>query len=341
MARDFSNVTGVLSSAFADDITNQINRATPLFQILSFRMGSEKNIQWDVRFGTATGSTIADGADVSTYNTDDLVPATLQFGTYHDAFSVTGKAMAAAAAAGNPDQLVDLMGEEMSHSVERLATKLSQDCYTGAGGTNEIHGMLHSSGGVSATGTYASINRATYTQWASNSVDAAAAALSLAQLRQTRRAIYLASGLKPDVIICDPVAFDKYGALLGSERRYMQDVRLRGQTVVLDGGYQVLEFEGTPVIEDKQMSADTFLFLNSRHVYLTQLPNPASVLARANGELMVTGTEEMQFGVASPKLSAMVLPLAVTGNAFKVGLFAHPQIVVRRPNSCGKLINFT
>jgi hypothetical protein len=339
-AVDFSAISSALATLFEDRIIMQINRAVVLANLLPISPGTGKNIQWLARFGSATGSVIADGADVSTWNSDNKVPAVLQFGTYHDAFQISGKARAAAAAAGNPQELVDLFGEEIEESVQRLALKIAQDIYTGTGATDNINGLLSASGAapaISATGTYATINRATYTQWQATVManGGAARALTLALMREMRRRIYTASGEKPDLIVTDPIQHEAYANLLATDRRYIQDVYVRGQKITLDGGYQVLEFDGIPVIEDVNHPAGKMTFLNTRHVHLKQLPSPADALNQSMGQVGLHGTPEEQFGQSGMKLSARVQPLAITGDALKFALFSYPQVQCKRPNTCG------
>ncbi len=339
--RDFANITNALVKLFYDDVTNNINRQVVLAQLLGVRTGTGQNIQWTARFGTATPSTapIADGADVTVFNRDDKVPAVLQYAGYHDAFEVTGKAAAAAMAAGNPDQLADLFGDDMLDSSQRLARAVAAHVYTGTGASDQIHGLVATAGPLATTGTYATIDRSTFSQWASNEEDAVSAGLSFALMRAMRRKIYLASGEKPDLIICDPVQHENYGLLFGAERRYVDEIRMRGQSIKLDGGYQVLEFDGIPVIEDEQAPLNKMLFLNTKYLYLSQLPDPLTMYNQSMGHADLAGTGEEQFGEGKLKLQARVIPLAKTGDKYPFELILYPQLVSRRNNVHGQLIN--
>ncbi len=345
-ALDFAAITSALATLFEDRIVMQINRAVVLANLLPITPGQGKNIQWLARFGTATGSTIADGADVTTYNSDSKIPAVLQFGTYHDAFSISGKARAAAAAAGNPQELVDLFAEEIEESVQRLAIAIAGDLYTGSGATDNINGLLSASGAapaIAATGTYATIVRATYSQWAATVManGGTPRPVTADLMREMRRRIYTASGEKPDLIITDPIQHEKYGKSLGTDRRYMQEVTLRGQKIVLDGGYQVLEFDGIPVVEDVSHPAGKMTFLNTRHCHIKQLPSPADGLNRGMGNVILHGTPEEQYGQQQMKLSARVQPLAITGDALKFALYSYPQLQLKRPNTSGVIEDLT
>lgn len=339
-AMTLSTISSALADFFEDRVAMQINRAVVLAQLLPKSAGQGKNIQWVARFGSAAptaNGVIADGADVSVYESDTKVPAVLQFGTYNQAFSLTGKARAAAMAAGNPNELMNLFAEEFEEATQRLAVGIGTDLYTGAGTSNIIMGLIASAGGLAATGTYAGIDRGTYTQWAGNVLanGGVERPVTFELMRAMRRTIYTASGLKPDLIVCDPLTHERYGNLFGSERRYIQDVRLRGEKITLDGGYQVLEFDGIPVVEDVLCPAGNMLFLNTAQVHLKQLPDMVDGVNRASGSAAVAGTDEERFGAGPIGMNARIQPLATTGDAFKFQLILYPQLQVRRPNACG------
>ena len=330
-----------LATLFEDRIATNINRAVVLSQLLPVKDGTGKNLSWIARFGTATpsGAVIADGADVTVYNSDTKVPCTLDYGTYHDAFGVTGKARSGAAISGNPQELEDLYGEEIEESVTRLASAIGVDLYTGSGASDTIMGLTATNGPLQATGTYANVARATYTQWASNvlSNGGVERPISIPLMRQMRRTIYTASGTKPDLIVCDPVQHEKYGALFGDQRRYLQSVNLRGEKIVLDGGYQVLEFDGIPVVEDVNCPAGQMLFLNTRYLAIRPLPHAPDAVNQGAGMIALHGTEEEQMGEPKDVLTARINPLAITGDAYKFQLICYPQLQSRRCNVHGRL----
>lgn len=333
-----SSIAAALTTLFEDRITSSINRATVLLQVLPVGPGTTgKNISWPVRFGTAVGGARAEGADVSVFNNDTKVPATLEFGTYDDAFGVTGKALAGARAAGNPAELANLWSEELNECVERLAKGIAVDLYTGTGATDHIHGLVATSGGVMNTGTYANIDRGTYAQWKGtvNANGGVGRALTFDLMRDMRRQVYIASGLKPDLIVTTPALHEKYGKLFGQQRRYVQEVRLRGMTITLDGGYQMLEFDGIPVLEDVDCPDGDMLFLNTRYVSVLQLPDQPSEATGGGSMVGLAGTAEEQFGQPASRLTARINALSRDGDTYKFQLICYPQMRVRRPNTCG------
>lgn len=339
------NLSDVLATLFRDKIQSQINRACVLAQVLPVRTGTGKNISWDVGFSadSYTNGAVADGATVSVYNTDVKVPATLQYTTYMEAFGVGGRAQAAAGAAGNPMGLVNLIGYEAGEAARRLAAAVNSALWTGTGASNQLNGLYSTTGttygALIATGTYAGISRSTYSEWACN-VDAGSSVnreLSLDLMRDMRRTIYTASGLMPDLIVTDPIQYEKYGRLFGTQRVYYQDINLQGKgRITLDGGFQALMFDGIPVIQDKDHPSGKMSFFNTNFCYLSQLPyDPA--MADGGGDVALAGSAEEQFGEGSTKFSAKIIPLARTGDSKLFELVCYPQIVVERPNTCGSI----
>lgn len=341
--RTFANIAAALATLFDDKISNQINRSTVMLNVVPVGNGPGKNLTWNAKFGTAVGTHIADGADQAVFNTDDKVPAQLEYGTYSDAFSITGKALAAAANTGNPQEIEDLFGDELGDCVKRLAKGISQAIYTGTGATDRIMGLCDATAGaLLATGTYANINRATYGQWASNvdSNGGVGRALTFDLMRTQRINIYNASGEAPDLIVTTPEIHGKYGSLFASNRRYFQDVSLRGQKINLSGGQGALFFdEVIPVIQDVDCPVGQMLFLNTSYMNVAQLPDPTQAIVQAMGKPSLVGDAEEQFGSPTGKLTARINVLGRSGDKFKVQLICYPQVRVKRPNAMGRIID--
>lgn len=346
-----SDITSALATLFEDQLVAQWNRAVVLTKLLPVVQGSAQNINWDIK-GTdgsvAHGSSmIAEGATVSTFSDDALTKATLSFTNYYDAFGISGLAMNAAAATGNPAGLADLFGEKFMDSVTRLAKNLNQEWYTGTGASNHIAGLVDpTNGALKASGTYAGVAKGSVTLFQGNELanGGSPRPLSFQIMRDTIRSVYVASGTTPDLIVCDPIQFARYGMLFGEQRRYMAEMTTAGGTYKLDGGFKALEFDGIPVVQDKDASAGQMLFLNTNHVRIQQLPD---MLADANqpgaigkaAKLKLTGTPETQLGAGNTSLTARLLPLAIVGDNYTFQLVIYPQLQVRRPNSCAMLVD--
>jgi hypothetical protein len=345
---DLSSISSALATIFEDRIVSQFNRSVVLSQLLPYAGSYGKNLSWDAEMGDGLpgSSTISDGADVSTYNNDTIVPATLNWGVYSEAFQVTGLALSAARATGNPAELAALFAEKIDRAVTRLAKNIGKDIYNGTG-SNSIIGLTGTNSGLEATGTYASINRSTYSDWAGNKLanGGTPRALTLTLMRDMRKTIYNACGEMPDLIVGDASQHEAYGNLLSTNRRYMQEVYLRGQKIILDGGYRALDFDGIPVMADVNAPSGQLLFINSRYVKIRQLADTVDGAVgpdqHQGGMVRLHGTAEEQLGQTMTGLVARINPLARTGDSFKFQLVLYPQLQVTRPNASGILADLS
>lgn len=330
-------IAAALQIEFEPEIISNINRAAPLLSVMRKRNYRGQNITWPVRFGVASAGSaaaVAEGATVTVFNTDTKIPAVLQYAEYQEAFTITGLAAAVAANSSDPAALVDLFQEEVTSASERLAKALAEELYTGTGAANRMLGLLATAGGLAATGTYAGLSRVTYTQWASTvlSNGAVARPLSLALMREAMRSAFIASGRRPDLIVCDSVQFDKYGALLDGQRQYVDSIRTAGSGVItLDGGFRALMFDGRPVIEDINCPAGKMLFLNTTRVEFGQLVQPDLMGAGTSDAPLNAGADDKSDGRLD--LSVKIIPLAIVGNSFPFALSAIVQPVVKQCNA--------
>jgi hypothetical protein len=281
-------------------------------------------------------------SDVTVFTSDKKTRATLDYATYHEAFSLSGKAMAGARATGNPEQLADLFMEEIKEALTRLAARISQKLYTGDGTTDEFAGLTQLA--LKSTGTYAGINRATAGNeaWRSNELlnGGVARELTMPLLNETRRQARETCGMDPDLIIGSPIQWDKYGEMHGGERRMVQEVSevtLRGKKIVLDGGFTALRYGGMTFLWDVFCPDTNLLMLNTRHVGLKYLPDAPSKVNGGVAMMDIVGTEEEQFGGGSSKLRARMQELAKNGDLHKFSAFVYPMVKVGRPNSCVNL----
>jgi hypothetical protein len=342
MARiDSAQIAGVMGRLLDDRIVSHINRATLILQLLEVLATRGSAIEWGNKFGNPAGSgALAEGADVTEFNTDQKVPAKLDHGIYSEAFRVTGYALSKALASGNPDDLVALFMEEMQDAIERLAKSIAIDFYIGNGVHPKMHGIYASPGALGATGVYAGIDRTIYPQWAATVLGngGTGRALTLALMREAVQRIYEACGAHPDFLLASPSVYTKYGNLLGEHRRYLQEVTISGQRIVLDGGFRALEFDGLPVFQDVDMPAVSATrhrmgFMNSSVIRLEYSPHASAEVMGHRGERDIAGGEEYQKGPGQARgLRARINPLAVEGDEYPFQLIVYPQVRVKRPN---------
>lgn len=337
-----ASISNALQKRFEADVVGQIMRAAPMLQILgpNVRDAEGQNIQWAVKFGTAgagSAAAIAEGADVGTFNTDTKETAVLTYGTYHDAFEVTGKALSVALAAGNPRAIADLFEGEIRDSAMRLAWSLAGEFYNGDGVGERMVGLL--GGAILDTGTYAGLSRVTYTQWRGTiqANGGVPRAVSFALLRALSTAVYKACGMRPNLFVCGPSTHDKFAALFNEQRRYVQEVTGPGGMIKLAGGFRAVEFDGVALVEDVNCPEGQILALNLDYLFFKQLPQPGQSPTRSMGERPLETAPEQTKGGGPLPLRVRIQPLAVNGDKFRFAIYIYPQVQVRRPNAMGSL----
>ena len=130
---------------------------------------------------------------------------------------------------------------------------------------------------MSDSGIYAGIDRATHAQWASTVSDnlGVLRTLTVGLIEDHLEAMYVASGLQPHYILTTPSLWSAYGKLVAPEKRYLQEVFIRGEVIKLDAGWQALEINGIPIFKDKDCTSGEMVFVNDDYLALDQLPDPA------------------------------------------------------------------
>jgi hypothetical protein len=347
---DLGAITNALPTLLADKVIPQMNRSAPELQLIPFKAGQHKNLVFDVEFKNASesaNSALAEGAAVSTYGDDDIVPATLNWCDYSESIAVTGKALSSArgsAGAGGASELQDLWTHKTMGAVRRLAKNLGRDFWTGPGTGNRMLGLyggstLTSGAPLSNAGTYAGVNRATYADWKANVLlnGGVQRPLSFDLMRDMRKAIYDACGEMPDLIMCDSTQHEAYGKLFGDQRRYVQEVTIRGQKITLDGGYRALEFDGIPIIASVNHPAGYMTFLNTNYVKMAALDDMPTEANRSPRMVQLQAMPEEQLQSGTCPFRARLNPLAVTGDLYPIQMILYPQIYVERCNAFGVL----
>lgn len=348
---DLDRVTDALPTLLADKVIAQMNRSAPELQLIPFKAGQHKNLTWDVEFKNASessDSSLDEGETVSTYGDDDIVPATLNWCDYSEAIAVTGKALSAArgsaGGAGGASELQDLWTHKTMGAVRRLAKNLGRDFWVGPGSGGRMLGLyggstLTSAAPLSNAGSYGGIDRGTYTEWKANVLlnGSVARPLSFDLMRDMRKAIYDACGEMPDLIMCDSTQHEAYGKLFGDNRRYTQEVTIRGQKIVLDGGYRALEFDGIPIIASVNHPAGYMTFLNTNYVKMAALDDMPTEANRSPRMVQLQAMPEEQLQSGACPFRARLNPLAVTGDKYPIQMILYPQVYVERCNAFGVL----
>lgn len=329
-----SAISSALSLIFDAKLARQWNRMARTISLLEAKVGGGKSVNWDASLSGQSAATHVEGADVTSgeFLIDQKVPMILNWGLYRNAFGLTEHQLEAAMTSkDSAEQLMQLLEESVYESVAALASKLNADLFTGIGSGNALCGLDYS---LLTTGTYAG-QTVDGTLLASN-IDANGGvdrALTVDLMSNMEGLIFSASGLRPDMIVTTPKVMNKYKALFEPLRRVQGDSAGKYDTSVSDGE---VFFMGIPVIRDKDCPAGCMYFINKSAVHTVYMP-PANfgdsvsfVVKMAMGS---NGAgEEQDFGIPF-----RVQALAKTGDSVKFFIRTAAQLVVRRPNACGKI----
>lgn len=322
-----------LAQNFRGDVVRQINRRTSTLRMLRIVPGEGKNIAWAPEFDGAIAETYSEGADAANFGGDAQASATLTWALYRSAFHVSNLAMDGAATSQTPEGNRQLWARQLVNACSKLASQINADLYAGDGTSNKMVGLESA---ILDTGTYATIDRGVQANWQSY-VASTAAAVSMSLIRDDIRQIYEKCGEVPDMAGCSPSVFNKVGALFDNTRRQFDSVRGGAGPVKLEFGFQAIECDGTVFFRDKDATANAIHYLNSDYVEVQYLPSASQQrLLDAIGE---TVTPDDGFGPVP--LGMKFEMLAKTGASEKAQVTWTGNLVVTRPDSCGKRINIT
>lgn len=341
-AEALTNISNALSTTFAEEIHRQWNReavfASMVKMVPAFGQGAGKQIGWEVEFSGASAASFAEGSDVASteYAVDPVQPATLSFGQYRAAFQLSNlEIKAAAASPAQAAALGRIVIERLKGSLAKMASVMNTDLFNGTGtdgsGNPTIIGFDTA---VAASGTYAGISKATYSEWAGNVLANGGTARALTQdlLYNLEQLIYTASGKTPSFIVCTPGVYRKYAGLFEPLRRVESDGR---GPLQYNSGAAELFWKGIPVIRDRVAPAGTLRMVSAEDFVLRPLTiesNEDGVAQRAAGLSSTNGEQEKPLGMAVD-----VIPLARTGSAQKFLVECYLQAAMLRPNAHGLL----
>jgi hypothetical protein len=335
-----------MSLVYENNLARQINRAAPTLQVLSkIPLRGQKAVDWEVVTGTANYAAtapIAAGADVTNFNRDTVTPAHLPMTTYHEGFAYDGLGEAIAQCSGSPSELANLRIYEMDNAAERLGSAMGLHLWTGTGANDQVMGLIDpTSGALLDTGTYATIDKGSVTQFQGNVINAATfngGALTPDLLRAGITKIFkTARGSKrPTLGVFSAEAFDRYAAIFDPQRRYqfMTELNVGGRQIKLDAGVDVMEFSGIPFIRDisiPETTVGTLALLNTNEVFVRYLPMPTA--AELMGGVNITVTQDGQAQSMGTGLTGKLMELARTGDRRKFAIYVYWQVQCRAPNT--------
>lgn len=282
-----ADIVAAFNLLYMDELADAIRRDSVLLSLLSVQQDRNSTCTWSVKTSARNTAKVSTGADVSgsDFSNHERSQASLAWARYEGFAAVDGlaQALSAANAPGRIGVTIDpdVLREEVMDAIDEVAMLLSTHAYTGNPASNQISGADT----MAAGNTYAGIDKTALTtpaEWAAAVNTEAASALDFDVLRtKLIRPFKDATGRLPEFITCDGATFDRVGALFGSDRRYIDTVTTASAGTVdlkLAGGFNALEFDGVPIIEDRHATADTLYAWDSRSSSFRQVPTMQSAM---------------------------------------------------------------
>lgn len=340
MAADvLSNLSGALAQTFAPELTRNWNRRATLAKSIPIvyggGLGGAKNVAWDTEFSGATAASFAEGSDIAgaEFNQDVAVPATLSWGQYRSPFQLSNLEInAAAQAMGSATALEDILGERFIGATTKIISLINTDLFTGTGtdgsGNPNIVGL---NAALAATGTYAGISKATYTEWAGNvsANGGVARALSMNILASAEQLAFVASGIEPGLIIGSAGIHTKYEGLFEAARRTVDSGQ--GEIPSYQGSTGRLYWRGKPFARDRSNPSQAMYMLCPDELELRVLPFatvPDGTQVMGKDLPSMNGKDSEPSGI-----QCHVYPLGRTGSGVKFVVEVYCQLKVKRPNA--------
>lgn len=343
-----ADISAVISTKFARPIARTVNRHAVTTALIPKVPVRSKNVSWDVRFpGATAAATFTEGSDVAEgeFTTDVDVPAVLNWGLYRKAFKISGPALSAAVGSGmnSPEDIERLFEGHLLDCIRAIADKINKDVIAGAGSTGVIAGLLN--GALAASGTYAGIDPATYTDWVSTVLANGGTVRPLTKtlLDQAERALYIATGQSPTHILCSAAVASKLenagidtitrNAPLGSPANAPDLAAIQPQNLT---GFTGLFFKGIPVFRDKDFLSSgnrdkMLVMLNANSGVDIQCLLPAAGPMGSIQSLQTMGLVDGNGQLLNIPVS--VEALARTGDSMKFMAYTYLQLAVRRRNA--------
>lgn len=336
-----TNLSAALSQLYAPKAIRAFNRRSILAAELPKVDGKGKNCAWELFFSGASAASYTDGADVSTYDVDVPVAATLSWSLYRSSFSISGLAQAAAqSSGGSAEELLSLIETSADNSLMKLTSTINAGLFAGTGSGTTLTGLATA---LAASGTYAGVSRSTYTEWAANVSSNGAVTRSLTKglLDSLEGTIYDACGESPNLIIMPTAMATKYESLFDSQTKViltpgndlspMQGGGAHGNNVPMSG-FTGFTYKGIPVYRDRDCTASTVYMLNTNYMAIESLPFPKLTAGNAMTNVQGKGAMDQPVGI-----NVCLEPMAKTGDADKWTMKVYLALKITKCSAHGVL----
>jgi len=320
MGINYTKITAMVQERYMPGFANNIFDKSALLSTMlkdqSVKVRGGSRITEGVLFAKPTAAGSYDGYDVV-----DTTPADVRdrarFEWAHKYVSVA-IAQTDELQISGPDAVGDLVAAEMEAAEMKMRDQIAEDIFAGGATIIGLDSAV-------AAGTYAGIPGATSTWWQSG-VDATAH--TQANMKDSTHASYVLTllqtafrtcthyGMKPNLVVTTLAVWDLIENVLQQNATYPKNVNARTK-LIGDGGFNVLEFRGVPIIADEKCTANYLYVLNTQFLKFYIHPNnnfkftgfkePTNQLARV-GQI----TLSCQLGVTNRRMFYKFTSLGAT-----------------------------
>lgn len=171
---------------------------------------------------------------------------------------------------GKKTKIIDLLQAKTDQAEMSLRNEMTTGLFSDGTG-NSSKDLTGLAAMVSDSGTYGGIDSATYTWWQAYE-DNDAVALSLEDMRHCFNTASLAGKDHTDLIVTTQALFEKYEGLFTAVSTTNVAPNFstpsEGAKKIADGGFQMLQFKGQPIVWDESCTTGCMYFLNTKHMKL-------------------------------------------------------------------------
>lgn len=293
---------------------------TRLQEINEIKTGKGNAIRWPVRYsGNTSAASYGENDAAAGSGNQAAKQALLNWRFNRVEISISGQALAVGAGGG---MVVDPLRFELENGLLDMQDKINTELMSdGTGNSNkDITGILAA---FADSGTYAGLDRATYTWWKAyvNANGGTPRALTEPLMRDVKSTVEDTRGGRVTAIWTGSAQWYKYGDLFVAERRQMTPT-------TLTGGYQALDFEGIPVIKIPGYPTGRMDFIDERLLEYHMLPVTADIAEIAGLRSVVAVPGIAGFGI---------LILGQTKDAVDFWVIHYSQLVHRNTYRHGVL----
>lgn len=245
------------------NIVDNIHNSNALLMLMKEKQrietGGERVVVPVVYAKNATASSYAAYEELDVSRQDVITAAEFNWKNYSAQVSISGPERRKNS---GKQALINMLEAKIKNAEFSLMEDLTTGLFADGSDSDDIVGL---GAAVLASGTYGNINGTTYSYWRST-IDSTPETLSLADMRTAYNSASIGGADAPDLVATTQTLYEKYESLLQANQRFNTDPKSRGGKMLADGGFELLEFKGAPMVFDELCTAGEMYFLNTNHL---------------------------------------------------------------------------